>query len=112
MYSRWVLAVGLTAVAMVLGLATGAGAYVFPDPRVQPAGSPVTAFDWTTDRCEDLDIPDTPARAFRDPTGQVTFFASHYITRRATGPGLESLQHQCAVSMDSLRSPNPTLYTY
>ena len=109
---RWVLAAFATGLVVMLGVAGEARAYEFPDPRVQPAGSPVTAFDWTTDRCEDLDIPDTPARAFRDPTGQVTFFASHYVTRRAIGPGLESVQHQCAVSMDSLRNPDPALYTY
>ena len=72
---RWVLAAFAVGLVVALGVTGEARAYDFPDPRVQPTGSPVTVFDWTTDRCEDADIPDTPARAFRDPTGQVSLFA-------------------------------------
>jgi hypothetical protein len=35
-------------------------------------------FDWSAERCEDLDIPDGPARAVRAEDGEVVVFATHY----------------------------------
>ena len=48
-------------------------------------GPPQTVFSWAKDRCEDLDIPDLPARAFRDAQGRVQLIAAHYINRRFIG---------------------------
>ena len=33
------------------------------------------------DACSPIDIPDLPARAFRDADGQVQLIASHYVNR-------------------------------
>ena len=53
-------------IAGALLCAATAGAYTFTDPTVQPLGPLVTVFDHSTQNCEDIDIPDAPARAFRD----------------------------------------------
>lgn len=71
------------------------------------SGPPEVVFDWTTDRCDDLDIPDLPARAFVDKDGQVQLISSHYDVRRSIGPDLDNLVHDCMVVMTSHRDPDP-----
>ncbi len=68
---------------------------------VDIVGREQTLFDWSKDACEPRDIPDMPARAFRDASGQVQLLASHYVTRRAVGPSLGKVEHQCAVALRS-----------
>ncbi|HEX2180558.1 MAG TPA: hypothetical protein VHL54_13785 [Actinomycetota bacterium] len=70
-------------------------------------GEEVTVFDYSTDACGRLDLPDTPARAFRDAGGTVNLLASHHVTRRATGPNLDSLTRDCTVVMESHADPRP-----
>jgi hypothetical protein len=71
------------------------------------SGAEEVVFDWTTDRCDDLDIPDLPARAFVDKDGQVQLISSHYDVRRSIGPNLDNLVHDCTVVMTSHRDPDP-----
>ncbi|MBA3384312.1 MAG: hypothetical protein H0T20_06630 [Actinobacteria bacterium] len=61
------------------------------------AGPEEIVFDWTRDRCEPEDVPDLPARAYRDADGNVQLFATHYVWRRETGPSLDTVQHRCPV---------------
>jgi hypothetical protein len=68
------------------------------------SGEPEVVFDWTTDRCEDMDLPDLPARAFRDRDGQVQLIAGEL---RSIGPDLNNQMHQCAGVIASHRDPNP-----
>src|SRR5262245_14239830 len=84
-----------------------------PPPRpvtLTAAGPPEVMFDWTTDRCEDLDIPDLPARVFRDATGQVELISAHYINRRFIGSDLDHLRHSCDVVMSSDMNPDPAAF--
>jgi hypothetical protein len=104
------LAAFATAIVGALVATAVAGAYTFTDTQARPIGPVVTEFDWTTDRCEDHDIPDLPARAFRDAQGKVSFYSSHYTTRRATGPDLNNLQHQCSIVMSSQMDGDPATY--
>jgi hypothetical protein len=69
------------------------------DPEVEVTGSEQVVFDWSQDACEPADIPDIPARAFRDAQGRVQLIASHYVNRRMTGPDLDHLTHDCSVIM-------------
>ncbi len=73
-------------------------------------GEPEIVFDWTSDRCEDDDIPDLPARAFRDDQGQVQLIASHTEARRHVGPDLNSLSHECAPVFVSERDADPASF--
>jgi len=83
-----------------------------PPVRValRAAGPPEVMFDWTNDRCEDADIPDLPARAFRDANGNVQLLASHYVTRVSVGPDLDHLTHRCRVVHGSQSNPDPSVF--
>lgn len=77
---------------------------------VQVTGPEEIVFDWSKEACEPADIPDTPARAFRDARGRVQVIASHYVNRRMVGPDLDHLAHDCAVIMPSHYDPNPAKF--
>ena len=84
-----------------------------PQPRnvtIVVAGQPQTVFSWAKDRCEDLDIPDLSARAFRDAQGRVQLIAAHYINRRFIGPDFDHLTHDCSVILRSDLNPDPSAY--
>jgi hypothetical protein len=74
---------------------------------VEVTGPEQVVFDWSQDACEPADIPDTPARAFRDVQGRVQLIASHYINRRMTGPDLGHLSRDCDVIMASHYDSDP-----
>jgi YD repeat-containing protein len=96
--------------AFPLAFAPAAGAYEFGEPEVRPVGSAETVFDWSRDACDVEDIPDTPARAFRDSLGRVQLLASHASVRRKVGPDLNSVQHQCAIVFDSHGNRDPAAF--
>lgn len=77
---------------------------------VKTLGPEEVVFDWSKQACEDRDVPDAPARAYRDAEGAVQLIASHYVTRRMTGPSLNRVAHRCAVVMRSAYSPRPSLF--
>jgi hypothetical protein len=70
-------------------------------------GAPVAVFDTAQDSCELIDIPDAPARAFRDYKGMVHLVASHWVMRANLGPTLESVKHKCDVAYNSNHDENP-----
>ncbi len=86
----------------VLGKATGD---VF-DVGVEVVGSPEVVFSYTKDRCEDLDIPDAPARAFRDANGKVNLLATHYQNYRMVGDSLATVKKDCSKIMSSAGNPD------
>lgn len=86
----------------------------YPEDSASPttAGIAITGpeevvFDWDRDACDETDIPDAPARAFRDATGQTQLIASHYVNRPDVGPDLNKVRHRCEVVMNSNLDPNP-----
>jgi hypothetical protein len=89
----------------------GAGGGV-PSPlrAIEIMGPEQTVFDWSRDACEPRDIPDAPARAFRDAAGHVQLIASHYVSRRLVGSDLDHLRHPCDVIMRSGYDPRPQGY--
>src|SRR5689334_17857391 len=97
------------ACAALLVLASSCLAYSF-GPTVTSTGPEQTVFDWSRDACQQLDIPDEPARAFRDSTGRVQLLASHYITRRFIGTDLNSVQHSCSILLSSVRNGEPAAF--
>jgi len=60
------------------------------------AGSKEVVFDYTTDRCDDLDLPDQPARFVRAEDGSLVLIDGnaprHYLSR---GAGFNSLRRVC-----------------
>lgn len=75
-----------------------------PTPSGRVIGPGQVIFD-TRNSCEQIDIPDAPARAFRDYQGTVHLIASHYVVRAMIGPSLDQLSHNCRVVY---RSPKDT----
>ncbi len=79
-------------------------------PSVRIAGTEEIVFDWSSDACGATDIPDLPARAFRDNRGRIHLTISHFVNRRMTGRGFDRLRHDCAITMSSDRDPNPSKF--
>ncbi len=77
------------------------------DPYVRAVGPEEVVFDWSEDACEPSDIPDTPARAFRDAQGRVQLIASHHTNRRMIGPDLDDLSRECDPIMSSGFNADP-----
>jgi hypothetical protein len=101
--------VGGVAMALLL-VAPAVGAYTFGEPGVRAIGPEVTLFDWTTQKCNNDDIPDQPTRAFRDVNGQVVVVNSHHTTRRWAGSSLAGVTHSCSIMMGSGKNADPSKY--
>jgi hypothetical protein len=102
---RWrLLAVSAILAALIIVSA------VWKGEEVKIAGKEEIVFDWSQDACEPADIPDVPARAFRDAKGRVQLIASHYVNRRMSGPDLDHLTHDCGVIMSSHYDPDPAMF--
>ena len=85
-----------------------------PSPSPEPAqptlavtGPEEIVFDWTTDACEPEDIPDLPARAFRDAAGLVHLISAHLVNRAAVGPSLDDLTRECGIVLSSDHDLDP-----
>jgi hypothetical protein len=77
---------------------------------VQFLGEEERVFNWAQDRCDNDDIPDLPARAFRDQAGRVQLISGNLVNRRFLGPSLNQVAHQCAVLMASDENPDPAAF--
>ena len=113
---RKLYAHGIAAVGNVENAAIGgSGSKRFPEPAWPPEprgpnlldGPRVAVFDTARDSCEQIDIPDAQARAFRDDKGTVHLVASHYVMRASLGPTLESVKHSCQVAYNSRHDGKP-----
>jgi hypothetical protein len=80
-----------------------------PPPNVSVAvtGNPEVVFDYTRDRCDEVDIPDAPARVFRDAQGRLQLIASHHMARRMIGTSLDAMVRDCRVVLSSHGSARP-----
>jgi hypothetical protein len=68
-----------------------------PELSLARSGRAEVVYSWRAMRCEDSDVPDTPARAWRDAAGQVHLLASHATNRAMIGPDLDHLKQDCRV---------------
>jgi hypothetical protein len=105
-----IVAICLGGLAAMLVTPAIASAYNFGEPFVRQVGTDTVVFDWSTQKCEDNDITDEPARAFRDDSGQVQLVTSHFVNRRFIGPNLDSLTHPCTKTMSSTGNSDPAMY--
>jgi hypothetical protein len=67
-------------------------------------------YNWYTDRCVRSDIPDAPARAFRDDRGQVHLIATHEDNRSLVGSDFGHLRHSCSVIYQGRHSDDPSRF--
>jgi hypothetical protein len=102
----------LLASLVSLGLADKGLAYTF-GPNVTSLRNEEVVFDWTNDRCEDDDIPDMAARAFRDFTGRTQLLATHFVNHRYRWYDLNGMNfatHSCTTLIASYHNPDPSAY--
>ncbi len=67
-------------------------------------------YNKSAEGCDETDIPDIPARAFRDDKERVQLIASHHVSRRNIGPSLNQVKHDCHVAMHSRQNGDPSKY--
>ena len=81
-------------------------------PRIKAVleGPRTAVFETPQDSCNQYDIPDAMARAFRDYTGTVHFVAASSEMFQSLGPTLDALQHSCEAAHHSANDPNPADY--
>ncbi|NOZ04196.1 MAG: T9SS type A sorting domain-containing protein [FCB group bacterium] len=106
---RWNVIFVLLFWTVVLGTNNLAAQVEYPGP-VNILGPEEIVFDWSADSCEEVDIPDAPARAFRDADGKVQLIATHYINRRMIGDNINNVKRDCNVIMDSDLDTDPSQF--
>jgi hypothetical protein len=109
------LAIGRAArrIAMFLALVTGpisAWAAEPPLAAVTLVGPPETVFTPKRDACDENDLPDAPARAFRDAEGGIVLFAMHTENRALRGRDFDTLKLDCRASLPSNGKEDPAAY--
>jgi hypothetical protein len=70
-------------------------------------GPRAVVFDSAKDSCEQIDVPDAMARAFRDYKGTVHLVASIDVLRQNLGSTLLSAKHSCQVAYISAHDSHP-----
>jgi hypothetical protein len=104
----------LVRAAVVLAVAAALVWTTKPDGGESSAelvGPTQPVFVWSRDACEPIDIPDTPARAFRDASGRVQLIASSYVNRRMIGPSLDEVRQSCDIVLQSGYNPSPATFS-
>lgn len=70
----------------------------------------MVVFDHKRDACDQLDIPDAPARAIRTKDGRVELFAPHFANRRLIGSDLLRVVPGCGVVYAGAESADPSAF--
>ena len=74
-------------------------------------GSPEAVFN-TRNACEQIDIPDTSAHAFRDDQNMVHLISTHFVARAMVGSSLDNVKHDCHVIFRSPQDADPSHFQY
>lgn len=72
--------------------------------------TPQTVFSWSSQRCDDIAIPDSPARALRLPDGRLLLVATHYNNRVLVGSGFADLKPDCRTAGAGQESADPAMF--
>jgi hypothetical protein len=101
------LACAWAAVLLVPGDARGE-----PAPRLSldPAAKPELLYAYKQDACDSHDLPDVPARAFRDAHGRITLLATNYVHRALIGHSFATLSKRCEILYKPSQIGEPALY--
>lgn len=93
------------ALAAVLWLPGMSGAQ-----QLRVAAPPETVFRWVTQRCDDLHVPDSPARALRLPDGRLALLAAHLTNVLLLGPDFAQLAPACATGGRGTEREEPAAF--
>jgi hypothetical protein len=94
---------------ILLGLAVALVATPSWALTLSASGAPETVVSWRRDACDQRDVPDTPARAFRDADGKVHLIASYAKARALSGDQLTTVRPDCAVIYQGRERDDPGL---
>ena len=70
------------------------------------AAAEIQLFDWSEDACAQWDIPDAPARFWREGVG-VAMIAGSEASRISTGPTMFELERRCDIVYSGNHNSNP-----
>lgn len=99
----------LIALIFVLTL-DASSSFAQPSISIEIVSQPSVVFDWSTQHCDDSDIPDAPIRAVRLSNGTVLAFDSFINNRRFLGRDLDTIHRDCAVIYKSKQDADPAEY--
>jgi hypothetical protein len=103
-------AAALLTVVLWPGMARGALWYDFNEPYASATAPEVKVYDWSAQKCIQGDIPDQPARAFRNQSGQVSLIDTQASASRAIGSSLDAITHQCTTMFSSGFNSDPAAW--
>src|SRR5271157_3240666 len=83
----------LSCIALLLGGAAAADTTL----TITETGPAETVFAWNSMRCEQWDVPDSAARAWRDGQNRVHLMASYLVNRAMVRPDLDHVRPDCRV---------------
>jgi hypothetical protein len=101
---------GLAALLVWAATVSALAAAEPPLAAVTLIGPAETVFSAKRDACDGDDVPDAPARAFRDAKGHVVMFGLHTKNRALRGPDFARLKIDCTPAMPSRGNENPAAY--
>jgi hypothetical protein len=81
-----------------------------PDIQLQVTGTVETVFQWQADRCDDLQIPDSPARAVRLQDGRIVLISAHFNNIALVGPNFDAMYSHCASASLGSEAADPKLF--
>jgi len=102
----------VASILFVVDSAIAPAAQEFPTPTaasVESTGHLV--YDTKRDGCDNYDVPDAPARAFRDSQGMIHFFATSSANRAMIGRNFGQLKRVCDVVYRGNHDPRPWAYS-
>jgi hypothetical protein len=69
-----------------------------------------TVYSWSSQRCDDNAIPDSPARALRLPNRGILIMATHYNNRVLMGTSFSDIKPDCRYSAAGHETADPAMF--
>lgn len=109
-FRAWTAAIACAWVAVLFVPADALGSNGQPRLALDPAAQPELLYAYRQDACDSHDLPDIPARAFRDADGKIRLLATNYVHRALVGDGFATLAKRCDVLYRPSQIGEPALY--
>ncbi|MES2710534.1 MAG: hypothetical protein V4653_03045 [Pseudomonadota bacterium] len=78
--------------------------------RLEVRGAVETVYRWSTQQCDRMQIPDSPARAVRLRDGRLLLMAAHLTNISLVGRDFHSLAPDCASHSQGREDPDPAAH--
>ncbi|MBR0656774.1 hypothetical protein [Plastoroseomonas arctica] len=104
------MAMGRVAAWLLAWAALASPALAEPRLAIAP-GTPVeTVFRWAEQRCMEMHVPDSPARALRTDDGGVALFAAHLVNIPMLGRDFDHLAPVCGALSRGAEADDPAVF--